>query len=40
MDYESANPAARSFWPKYFVPGVVSLMHHTDVDVQEGYSIK
>lgn len=36
VDYESANPAARSFWPKHFVPGVVSLMRHTHADVQEG----
>lgn len=33
VDYESANPAARSFWPRYFAPGVISLMRHTHADI-------
>lgn len=35
VDYESANPAARSYWPKRFVPGAHSLMRHTHPDMQE-----
>ncbi|MFW5776458.1 MAG: GNAT family N-acetyltransferase [Spirochaetota bacterium] len=35
VDYESANPAARAFWPKHFVPGAYSLLRHTHADMQE-----
>ena len=35
VDYESANPAARAFWPKHFVPGAYSLIRHTHADMQE-----
>jgi GNAT superfamily N-acetyltransferase len=35
VDYESANPAARAFWPKHFAPGAYSLIRHTHADMQE-----
>lgn len=37
VDYESFNPAAQSFWPKYFTPytnGVVRRIDETSVTVQ------
>ena len=32
VDYESANPAARSFWPKYFQRSIYSLMRTLHAD--------